>query len=90
MDKLQETKFQEITAGVYLDRFEELEDGTTEAILLLDDGEDDYSGEIALPAKFIPTDVNEGDYLTLKLSRDDAKTNSALEEARKLLQESED
>lgn len=90
MDSEKEKGFQEITAGIYLDRFEELEDGTTEAVLLLDEGGEEYSGEIVLPANLIPEDVGEGDYLTLKIVRDDQKTNAALEEARRLLQESED
>ena len=90
MDSEKEKGFQEITAGIYLDRFEELEDGTTEAVLLLDEGGEEYSGEIVLPANLIPEDVGEGDYLTLKIVRDNQKTNAALEEARRLLQESED
>ena len=90
MDSGEEKEFQEMTASVYLDRFEELEDGSTEAVLLLDEGEEEYSGEIILPADLIPADAGEGDYLTLKISRDDEKTNAALEEARRLLQESED
>ena len=90
MDKGEEKECQEMTASAYLDRFEELEDGTAEAVLLLDEGGDDYSGEIVLPANLVPEDIGEGDYLTLKISRDDQKTNAALEEARRLLQESED
>ena len=90
MDQGEEKEFQEMTASVYLDRFEELEDGTAEAVLLLDEGGEEYSGEIILPANLIPHDADEGDYLTLKIFRDDEKTNAALEEARRLLQESED
>ena len=90
MDSGEEKEFQEMTLSAYLDRFEELEDGTTEAVLLLDEGGEDYSGELVFPANLIPEDVGEGDYLTLKISRDDKKTNAALEEARRLLQESED
>ena len=90
MDNGEEKKFQEINCSVYLDRFEELEDGTAEAILLLDEGGEDYSGEIILPADLIPKDAGEGDYLTVKIFRDGEKTNAALEEARRLLQESED
>jgi|GEM_PF-2994411 len=90
MDSGKENNAQEVTASIYLDRFEELEDGTVEAVLLLDEGGDEYSGELSLPADLIPKDVGEGDYLTLKIVRDDLKTNAALEEARRLLQESED
>ena len=90
MDSGEEKEFQEINCSVYLDRFEELEDGTAEAILLLDEGGEDYSGEIVLPANLIPEDAGEGDYLEIKISRDTKKTNAALEEARRLLQESED
>ena len=90
MDRGEEKEFQEINCSVYLDRFEELEDGTAEAVLLLDEGGEDYSGEIVLPANLIPEDAGEGDYLTVKIFRDGKKTNAALEEARRLLQESED
>ena len=90
MDSREEKNFQEMTASVYLDRFEELEDGSAEAVLLLDLGGEDYSGEIVLPANLIPEDAGEGNYLTLKISRDESKTNAALEEARRLLLESED
>ena len=90
MDSREEKEFQKMTASVYLDRFEELEDGSAEAILLLDDGGEDYSGEIVLPANLIPEDAGEGDYLTLTICRDENKTNAALEEARRLLLESED
>jgi len=56
----------------------------------LDEGGEEYSGEIVLPADLIPEDAGEGDYLTVKIFRDTDKTNAALEEARRLLQESED
>ena len=90
MDNGQEKEIQEINCSVYLDRFEELEDGTAEAVLLLDEGGEEYSGELVLPADLIPQDAGEGDYLTIKIFRDADKTNAALEEARRLLQESED
>ena len=54
--------------SVYLDRIEDLEDGTAEAVLLVEDGEEDYSGEIHLSANFLPEDAGEGDYLTIKIS----------------------
>ena len=70
--------------SVYLDRLEELEDGTKEAVLLIDDGEE-YSAEIVIPAKFLPDDVSDGDYLTIKISYDEDKTKAAFEAAKKLL-----
>ena len=90
MDSGEEKELKEINCSVYLDRFEELEDGTAEAVLLLDEGGEEYSGELVLPADLIPADAGEGDYLTIKIFRDTDKTNAALEEARRLLQESED
>ena len=57
--------------SVYLDRIEELEDDTAEAVLLVEDGEEDYSGEFVIPTNFLPEDANEGDYLTLKIFNDD-------------------
>ena len=69
-------------SSVYLDRIEELEDGTAEAVLLTDD---DTPAQIILPADFLPDDVSDGDYLTLKISYDAEKTQAALETARKLL-----
>ena len=71
--------------SVYLDRIEDLEDGTADAVLLLDDGEDEYSAQIVLPANLLPDDVSEGDYLNLKISYDEEKTKAALETARQLL-----
>ena len=67
---------------VYLDRIEELEDGTAEAVLLTNE---DDPAQIILPANFLPDDVSDGDYLTLKISYDEKKTQAALESARKLL-----
>ncbi|MBQ7199719.1 MAG: DUF3006 family protein [Selenomonadaceae bacterium] len=71
--------------SVYLDRIEELEDGTADAVLLLDDDEDDYSAQIVIPASCLPDDVSDGDYLTIKISYDEAKTKAAFETARQLL-----
>ena len=65
MDSGTEKSCKEIS--VYLDRIEELEDDTAEAVLLIDDGEEDYSGEFVIPSNFLPEDVNEGDYLTIKI-----------------------
>ena len=88
MDSGEEKKFQEVS--VYFDRIEELEDGEAEAVLLVDEGDEEYSGELILSAKFLPEDVNEGDYLTLTISRDTEKTNAALDAARKILDELEE
>lgn len=87
MDKREEEKeiaVDEKVFSVYLDRLEENQDGTEDAILFIDDG-DEYSAELVLPAKFLPENVSDGDYLKIKISYDDVKTNAALEEARKLL-----
>lgn len=81
-----ENNFDEKIFSVYLDRLEELEDGTAEAILLIDDGGgEEYSAEIVIPAKFLPNDVSDGDYLTIKISYDEDKTKAAFDAARKLL-----
>lgn len=80
-----ETNSNEKVLSVYLDRIEELEDGTADAVLLLDDGEDEYSAQIVIPASCLPDDVSDGDYLTIKISYDEAKTKAAFETARQLL-----
>lgn len=81
MDSSKETRQKEIT--VYLDRIEELEDGTAKAVFLVEVDEDEFS-EFVLPAKFLPEDADEGEYLTLTISRDEDKTQTALDEAREL------
>ena len=68
--------FKEIS--VYLDRIEDLEDGTSQAVLLIDDGEEDYSGEVALPLDFLPEDSNEGEYLKIKIFRAENNESSRL------------
>lgn len=88
MDSGKEKEFKEIS--VYFDRIEEVEDGTAKAVLLVDEGDEEYSGELVLSAKFLPENVNEGDYLTLTISRDAEKTNAALDAARKILDELEE
>ena len=72
----------EITA--YLDRIEELEDDSATAIFLVEDDDDEFR-EFVLPADFLPEDAGEGEYLTIKISRDEDKTAEALDEARELL-----
>ena len=73
--------------SVYLDRIEETQDGNEEAVLLIDDDGEEYSGEIVIPAKFLPDNVSDGDYLKIKISYDEFKTQAALEKARQLLRE---
>ena len=86
MDKREEEKeiaVDEKVFSAYLDRLEENQDGTEDAVLLIDDEENFV--EFVIPSKFLPEDVSDGDYLTIKISYDDVKTNAALEEARNLL-----
>ena len=49
-------------------RLEQLEDGTATAVFLVEDDEDEYR-QFTLPADFLPADVDEGEYLTLTISR---------------------
>ena len=81
MDKEKEKGQTEITA--YLDRIEELEDGSAKAVFLVEEEEDEFR-EFVLPADFLPEDTGEGEYLTIKISRDQDKTDEALDEARRL------
>ena len=78
MDSREEKIIKEIS--VYLDRIEELEDDTAEAVLLIDEGEEEYSGEVGLPVEFLPEDAGEGDYLTIKISKTDDAENICIEE----------
>lgn len=82
-----EKSSKEITA--YLDRIEELEDGSATAVFLIEDDEDEFR-EFVLPADFLPEDVGEGEYLTLTISREQEKTQAALEEAQRLLKNLEE
>lgn len=70
--------------SAYLDRIEELEDGSATAVFLLEEEEDEFR-EFVLPADFLPEGAGEGEYLTIKISRDTDKTAEALDEARELL-----
>jgi len=80
-----ESGVDEKIVSVYLDRIEELEDGTAEAVLFIDDGGEEYSAQINMPSTCLPENVSDGDYLTLKIAYDAAKTQAALESARQLL-----
>lgn len=87
MDSSKEKERQTLT--VYLDRIEELEDGSATAVFLLEDDEDEFR-EFVLPSDFLPDDASEGEYLTITISRDENKTQAALNEARELLKKSEE
>ena len=82
MDGTSENSAKEII--VYLDRIEELDDDEATAVLYVEDEDDDFR-EFILPADFLPADVDEGEYLTIKISRAPEKTRAALDEARSLL-----
>ena len=75
--------------SVFLDRIEEDEDGSATAVFLLEEDEDEFR-EFVLPADFLPEGAGEGEYLTIKISRDAEKTNEALDEARALLKKLEE
>lgn len=64
--------------SVYLDRLEEIDDGSKEAVLLIDEGGDEYSGELGLPAKFLPEDASDGDYLTLEISASETSDSDVI------------
>lgn len=82
MDDAKEKGQKEIS--VYLDRIEELEDGAAKAVFLFEDEEEDFI-EFTLPTDLLPEGIEEGEYLTIKIFRDVAKTAEALDEARQLL-----
>ena len=64
MDGEKETGQTEITA--YLDRIEELEDGSATAVFLVEVEEDEFR-QFVLPADFLPEDASEGEYLTITI-----------------------
>ena len=70
--------------SAYLDRIEELEGGAAKAVFLFEDEEEDFI-EFVLPKELLPEGAEEGEYLTIKISRDADKTEEALDEARELL-----
>jgi len=65
MDDEKEKGQSEIIA--YLDRIEELEDGTASAVFLVEVEEDEFK-QFVLPSEFLPEDTSEGDYLTIRLA----------------------
>lgn len=79
---MEERESKEITA--FLDRIEEAEDESATAIFLVEEEEDEFC-EFTLPANFLPDGTGEGEYLTIKISRDQEKTQAALDEAKELL-----
>ena len=87
MDSAEEKGRQEITA--YLDRVEELEDGTATAVFYVEDDEDDFR-QFTLPADFLPEDAGEGEYFTLTIARAADKTQAALNDARNQLETTEE
>ena len=82
MDSAEEKRQKEVTA--YLDRIEELEDGSATAVFYVEDEEDDFR-QFVLPADFLPEDATEGEYFTLTLARAEEKTQAALDAARSQL-----
>ncbi len=86
MDCAKETGQKEIIA--YLDRIEELEDGSATAVFYVEDDEDEFR-QFVLPADFLPADASEGDYLKLIISREQEKTQAALDESREQNQRTE-
>ena len=77
--------------SVFLDRIEELEDDSALAVLLIEmDADEDEFHEFTLPAELLPEGTGEGEYLTIKISRDEQKTAKALEEARELLKRNQE
>ena len=82
MDSAEEKRRKDITA--YLDRIEELEDGSATAVFYVEDEEDEFR-QFELPADFLPEDAGEGEYLTITISRAVEKTQAALDEARSQL-----
>ncbi len=81
MDSGKEEICKEIS--VYLDRIEELENGSALAVLLIDEGEEEYSGEFNLPTEFLPEDSGEGDYLTIKISHSEDSPQFEVKEINK-------
>lgn len=84
-----EKKKVQLELSVFLDRIEENEDGSATAVFLFEEEEDEFR-EFVLPADFLPEGTNEGEYLTIKISRDEEKTTEALDEARALLKKLEE
>ena len=68
MDSAEEKRQKEITA--YLDRIEELEDGSATAVFYVEDAEDEFR-QFVLPADFLPEDADEGEYFTLTITRNE-------------------
>ena len=64
-----------------IDRFE-----GDKAVLLLGDEEK----QVNFPAKFLPEEVTEGDYIKIDISYDEEATKAAEEEAESLLKKLED
>lgn len=65
--------------SAYVDRFEE-----EKAVLLLGD----EMKKVIFPKEYLPSDVFEGDYLCIEISRDEEQTAVAEDEALELLRNS--
>jgi len=83
MDGTSKRDSKEVT--VFLDRIEELEDDSAIAVFLIEVEEDEFK-EFTLPTELLPENTGEGEYLTIKISREQEKTQAALDEAKKLLE----
>ncbi len=68
MDSAEEKRQKEITA--YLDRIEELEDGSAKAVFYVEDEEDEFR-QFVLPADFLPEDADEGEYLKITVTHNE-------------------
>ena len=68
MDCKEKEGKKEITA--YLDRIEELEDGSAKAVFLVEEEEDEFR-QFVLPADFLPEDADEGEYFTIRIFRNE-------------------
>lgn len=68
MDCKEKEGQKEITA--YLDRIEELEDGSAKAVFLVEEDEDEFR-QFVLPADFLPEDADEGEYFTIRIFRNE-------------------
>lgn len=54
----------------YLDRIEKLENGSSKAVFLVEEAEDEFI-QFILPANFLPEGTSEGEYLTIRIIRNE-------------------
>lgn len=62
-----------------IDRYEE-----DKVVLLVGEDEDE---QLVMPQSVFPTELDEGDYVRIEITRDDEKTQAALDEARELMRQ---